>query len=54
MNVAEFSEWITGKVNCKCKKYRNHTNKVFKIPPYGSTFTLKLKQSNHVSNLDKS
>jgi len=54
MNVADFTEWIAGKVNCECKKYKRHKNLVFKMPPYGSTFTLKFKKSNHVSNLDRS
>jgi len=53
MNVAEFTEWTTCKVNCKCKKHRSHTNYIFKDPPYWSAFTLKFKQCNHVSNLDR-
>ena len=48
MNVAEFSEWITCKVNCKRKKERKKKKQKsqkseFKIPPYGSTFTIKFK-----------
>ena len=29
------------KVTCKWKKYTRHTNYIFKVPPYESTFTLK-------------
>jgi hypothetical protein len=55
MNVAEFSEWITCKVNCKLKgggeeeekkgkkkEQKSHKSE-FKIPPYGSTLTIKFK-----------
>ena len=66
MNVAEFSEWITCKVNWGGKKERKKRKKKkekkkkqshkseFKIPPYGSKFTIKFKLSNHVSNCDRS
>jgi len=43
MNVADFPELITCKVNCKSKKYIRYTNYIFKVPLYGSTFTIKFK-----------
>jgi len=51
MNVTEFTEWITCKLNCKCKKICKSHNYIFKVSPYESTFKLKLKYSKHVSNL---
>ena len=38
-----FTDCITCKVKCKCKKFRSHTNYILKVPPKGSKFTLKLK-----------
>ena len=45
MNAAEFSEWITckeRKKERKGEKKKSHKSE-FKIPPYGSTFTIKFK-----------
>jgi len=50
MNAAEFTEWITCKVNCKRKKLRKSHNYISKASPFENTFKLNLKEYNHVSN----
>jgi len=40
MNVAEFTQWITCKVICKCKKYTQYTNYVTEVPTFGNKFIL--------------
>jgi hypothetical protein len=52
MNFAGFIEWITYKENVNSKNIGSHTNYIFKVPLYGSTFTIKFKKPIHMYKSD--